>query len=86
LSDRLRWPVFWALLAVFIFLVCLFVISAFNELLRGLWLLSPFAVFFALGVFFTLAILVCPLGFLVGAIGTIVIARKNKPSLPAATP
>jgi hypothetical protein len=37
-------------------------------------------------VFFILATMICPLGFLVGAIGTIVIARKNKPSLPAATP
>lgn len=30
-------------------------------------------------VFFTLATTVCPLGFLVGAVGTIVLAVKNKP-------
>jgi hypothetical protein len=36
-------------------------------------------------VFFTLATAVCPLGYLVGTIGTIVIARKNKPVIPAGT-
>jgi putative Ca2+/H+ antiporter (TMEM165/GDT1 family) len=36
-------------------------------------------------VFFTIATLVCPLGFLVGAIGTIVLASKNKPGVPAGT-
>jgi hypothetical protein len=37
-------------------------------------------------VFFTLATAVCPLGYLVGAIGSIVTARKNRPGVPAATP
>jgi hypothetical protein len=37
-------------------------------------------------VFFILATMVCPLGFLVGAIGTIVLAAKNKSSVPAGTP
>jgi hypothetical protein len=36
--------------------------------------------------FFTLATAVSPLGFLVGAIGTIVIARKNKPVISAGKP
>ncbi len=37
-------------------------------------------------VFFTLATLVCPLGFLTGVIGTIVLTVKNKPGVPAETP
>jgi hypothetical protein len=36
-------------------------------------------------VFFILAIPVCPLGFLVGAAGTIVLSVKNKPGAPAKT-
>jgi len=36
-------------------------------------------------VFFILAVIVCPIGFLVGAVGTIVLAIKNKPSAPAGT-
>jgi hypothetical protein len=36
-------------------------------------------------VFFILATMVCPIGFLVGAIGTIVLAIKNKSTVPAAT-
>ena len=31
-------------------------------------------------VFFTLATVVCPIGFLVGVVGTIVLAIKNKPT------
>jgi hypothetical protein len=34
-------------------------------------------------VFFILATIVCPLGFLVGAVGTIVLAIKKKPGQPA---
>jgi hypothetical protein len=37
-------------------------------------------------VFFILAAIVCPLGLLVGAVGLIVLAIKNKPSIPAGTP
>jgi hypothetical protein len=136
LSDRLRWPTFWALLAVFLIIICLFVISAFSELLHGLWFLSPFALFFLLGIalivfsvrgsasgwlkrffiltgasaagilvgvvlhnlvyglfehfagadfwnggdeffFFTLAVIVCPLGFMVGMVGTIILGAKR---------
>ena len=33
-------------------------------------------------VFFILATIVCPIGFLVGAVGTIVLAIKTKPSVP----
>jgi hypothetical protein len=136
LSDKLRWPTFWALVAVFFIIVCFFVISAFGELLRGLWFLTPFALFFLLGIallvfslrgsasgglkkffiltgasaagilvsivlhnliyglfehfagadfwnggdeffFFTLAVIVCPLGFLVGMVGTIVLGVKK---------
>jgi hypothetical protein len=36
-------------------------------------------------VFFILATIVCPIGFLVGAVGTIVLAAKNKSSIPART-
>lgn len=36
-------------------------------------------------VFFILAIIVCPIGFLVGAVGSIVLAIKNKPNIPAGT-
>jgi hypothetical protein len=37
-------------------------------------------------VFFILGLIVCPIAFLVGAIGTIVLAIKNKPSVPSGTP
>jgi hypothetical protein len=136
LSDKLRWPTFWALVAVFVIIICFFAISAFHELLRGLWFLTPFALFFLLGIaliifsvrgsasgglkkfflltgasaagilvsivlhnlvyglfehfagadfwnggdeffFFTLAVIVCPLGFLVGVVGTIVLGVKK---------
>ena len=36
-------------------------------------------------VFFILATIVCPIGFLVGVVGTIVLAIKTKPSVPART-
>lgn len=36
-------------------------------------------------VFFTIATIVCPIGFLVGAVGSIVLALKTKPSVPAET-
>jgi hypothetical protein len=136
LSDKLRWPTFWALVGVFVIIICFFAISAFNEQFRGLWFLSPFALFFLLGIallvfslrgrargglkkfflltgasaagilvsivlhnlvyglfehfagadfwnggdeffFFTLAVIVCPLGFLVGIVGTIVLGVKR---------
>jgi hypothetical protein len=138
-SRRLRWPVFWALVAVFIFIVCLFAVPALSDLFRGLWFLSPFAVFLALGialivlavrdglsgrlkffflltgasaggiflfivlhnafyalaelsanitvlgvlmeffhvVFFVMAVIVCPLGFLVGVVASIVIGARR---------
>jgi hypothetical protein len=37
-------------------------------------------------VFFILATLACPLGFLVGAIGTVVLMVKSKTSVPLETP
>ncbi len=37
-------------------------------------------------VFFILATLVCPLGFLIGAVGTIVLTVKSKTNAPAETP
>ncbi|MGD9394340.1 MAG: hypothetical protein PVJ81_05260 [Dehalococcoidia bacterium] len=136
MSDKLRWPTFWALVAVFVLSICLFVISAFWDWRSGLWFLSPFALFFLLGIaliifslrgsargglkkfflltgasaagilvsialhnlvyglfehfagadfwnggdeffFFTLAVIVCPLGFLVGLVGTIVLGVKK---------
>ena len=36
-------------------------------------------------VFFILAVIVCPIGFLVGAIGTIVLAIKSKTTIPGET-
>ena len=36
-------------------------------------------------VFFIIATIVCPIGFLVGIVGTIVLAIKTKPSVPAET-
>ena len=36
-------------------------------------------------VFFTIATIVCPIGFLVGAVGSIVLAIKTKPSVPVGT-
>jgi hypothetical protein len=137
--DKLRWPSFWALVAVFVLIVCFFAIPALNELITGsLWLLAPLSLFCLLGValiilsvrgrrsrlgkffiltgasaagvlasvllhnlvywlfahfagadfwnggdepvFFTLATVVCPLGFLVGAVGTIVIGARSRKS------
>jgi hypothetical protein len=138
-KARFSWPIFWALLAVSIFLVCFFFIPALRELLSGSELfLTPIAVFFLLGIalivftlrervrgvlkrffllsgasaagfflcvllhnafyslaiasshisvlgsvmeffqaaFFFMAVPICPLAFLVGAIGTIVLAIK----------
>ena len=128
---------FWALVGIFIVIVCLFFIPVFRDLLRGsLLFLSPLVVFSLLGaalifftvkekvggilkkfllltgasaagffvfvllhnaiyglfiyffgadfwnggdepVFFIMATIVCPLGFLVGAIGSIVLAIKK---------
>ena len=136
-NGKLIWSIFWALVGVFIVIVCLFFIPPFRDLLAGSELfLLPFAVFFLLGitlivltlkekvggmlkkffllagassagvfvsillhgavyalfiyffgegfwnggdepVFFIMAIIVCPLGFLVGAVGSIVLAIKN---------
>ncbi len=137
MSDKLRWPTFWALVAVFVIIICLLAIPAFHELLRGLWFLAPIALFFLLGIallvfslrssasgglkkfliltgasaagvlvsvllhnliyglfehfagadfwnggdevfFFTMASIVCPLGFLVGVVGTIVLGAKRR--------
>jgi hypothetical protein len=48
---KFSWPIFWALLAVSVFLVCFFFIPAVGELLSGSELfLTPIAVFFLLGV------------------------------------
>ena len=140
MKGKLSWPIFWALVVVFIVIVCLFLIPVFRDLLRGsLLFLSPFVVFFLLGValifltvkekvggmrkkfliltgasaagvfvsiflhnaiyglfihffgadfwdriglgdepvFFFMAILVCPIGFLVGAVGSIVLAIRR---------
>ena len=150
MKGKLSWPIFWALVGVFVVIACLFLIPAFRDLLRGSELfLLPLAVFSLLGgaltffavkekvggmlkkfliltgasaagffvsvllhnaiyglfihffgvdfwerigvgdepVFFIIAIFVCPLGFLVGAVGSIVIAirrhRMEGKSLPS---
>ena len=141
MKRKLTWPIFWALIGVFIVVVCLFFVPAFRDLLRGSELfLVPIAIFFLLGaalifltlkekvggilqkfllltgasavgflvsillhnaiyglfiyffganfwdrislgdepVFFIIAIIICPIGFLVGAAGSIVLAIKNR--------
>ena len=139
MTARAIWPLFWALITVFVFILCLFFIPPLRGLLAGSELfLAPFAVFFLLGVallvltlkekaegllkvfflltaasavgifvfvllhnlvyglfihffgegfwdgiggdepfFFILAIFVCPLGFLTGAVGTIVLRIRQ---------
>jgi len=144
-KGKLTWPIFWALVGVFIVIVCLFSIPAFRDLLLGSELfLAPIAVFFLLGValifftvrekvrgihkkfllltgasavgffvsillhnaiyglfiywfgtdfwdrigmgdepfFFLVAIIICPIGFLVGVVSSIVFTLKSKPSIP----
>ena len=137
MNGKLSWPIFWALVGIFIVIVSLFLIPVFRDLLRGsLLFLLPFAAFFLLGIallvftlrekvggvlkkfflltgasaagifvsillhnaiyglfiywfgadfwkggdepfFFIMAIIVCPVGFLVGAVGSIVLGIKN---------
>jgi hypothetical protein len=136
-KGKSSWAIFWALLAVFVIIVCFFLIPPFGDLLAGSELfLIPFALFFLLGIalivltlkekvagilkkfflltgasatgvlvfillhnviyalfiyffgegfwnggdepfFFIMATLVCPLAFLVGAVGSIVLGFKN---------
>ncbi len=50
MSDKLRWPTFWALVGFFLLILCLFLVPAFRERLSGsLLFLVPLAVFFLLG-------------------------------------
>ncbi len=143
MKGKLSWPVFWALVAVFVVVVSIFLIPALRDLLRGLpVIIVSGSVLLLLGValivltvrekvtgllkkfllltgasvagifvsvflhnaiyglfmhffgadfwgrfgsggdesfFFIMALFVCPIGFLVGAVGTIVLAIKNKP-------
>ena len=140
MSRKLIWPIFWALVAVFIFVVCLLFVPAVQDWFSGsLLFLAPMAVYFLLGVglivstlrggaggklkrfllltsgaavgffvavllhnafyalaelssnvtilgplmeflhaaFFFMAFPVCPLAFLVGVVGTIVLAARG---------
>lgn len=139
MKTKASWPLFWALIGVFVFILCLMLIGPFGDLLRGSVLfLTPFAVFFLLGVallvftlrekiagllrafflltaasalgvfvfillhnlvyglfirffgadfwggiggdepfFFLMALIVCPLGFLTGVIGAIVLRIRE---------
>ena len=137
MKRRLSWPIFWALVGVFVVIASVFLIPAARELLMGLaFLIASGAVFFLLGMalifftvrekvrgihkkfllltgasavgffvsillhnaiyglliywfgadfwnggdepfFFIMATVVCPVGFLVGAVGSIVIAIKE---------
>ena len=138
MNGKLSWPIFWALVGVFIFIVCLLFIPPFIPAFRGsifLWfLIISGSIFLLLGValivltvrekvggtlkkfflltgassagffvsillhnaiyglvfvtmlnrpdldepvFFIMATIVCPLGFLVGAIGSIVLGIKK---------
>ncbi|MFC2024915.1 hypothetical protein ACFLTG_00665 [Chloroflexota bacterium] len=145
MKGKLVWSIFWALVAIFVVIVCAFFIPAIRELVMGLlFLIISGLVFLLLGValivltmkekvggmskkfliltgasaagffisfllhnaiyglfihffgadfwdriglgdepfFFILATIVCPIGFLVGAVGSIVLAIKNKTSIP----
>jgi len=140
MKGRVSWSLFWALIAVFVLIVCFFLIEPFRELVEGSELfLSPFIIFFLLGIallvftlrekaegllraffllmaasaagvfvfvllhngfyalatvsgdipvlgtgleflhvaFFIIALIVCPLGFLTGAIGSIVLRVRG---------
>jgi len=140
MKGRVSWSLFWALIAVFVLIVCLFFIEPLNDLFGGSGLfLAPFGVFLLLGVallvftlrekaegllrafflltaasaagvfvfvllhngfyalatvsgdipvlgtgleflhvaFFIIALIVCPLGFLTGAIGSIVLRVRG---------
>jgi len=136
-KRRLSWPIFWALVGVFVVIASVFLIPAARELLMGFaFLIALGIVFFSLGValifltvrekvrgklkkffiltgasstgffvsfllhnaiyglliywfgadfwnggdepfFFVMAVFVCPVGFLVGVVGSIVIAIKE---------
>ena len=142
MNGKLSWSIFWALVGVFIVIVCLLFIPPFRDLLAGSELfLTPFAVFFLLGIallvlaakrkvdgtlrkfflltgasatgvfvsillhnlvyglfiyffgegfwdiiggdepfFFIMALFVCPLGFLVGVVGSIVLRLRSSSS------
>ena len=140
MKGKLSWPIFWALVGVFIVIVSVFSIPAFRDLVMGfLFIIISGSIFLLLGValivltikekvggtlkkfflltgassagffvfvllhnfiyglfihflgadfwdriglgdepvFFIMAIVVCPLGFLVGAIGSIVLGIKR---------
>jgi len=138
-SNKLIWPIFWAIVGVFVVAACIFAIPPARELLMGLpFMIIAGAVLFLLGialivltlkqklegiskkfmlltgasvvgipvaillhnavyglfiywfgadfwkggdepVFFILAVIVCPIGFLVGVVGNIVLAvKKNR--------
>lgn len=140
MRSKLVWSLFWALVAVFVFIVCIFTAPAFRDFFSGTVLfLTPLAVFFLLGValivftrrervggklgkfllltgaaasgfflfvllhnafyalavassdiavlnafldflhaaFFFMAFPICPLGFLVGVVGTIVLSTRR---------
>jgi hypothetical protein len=136
-NGKLSWRIFWALVGVFVVILCLLFIPPFRDLLAGSELfLTPFIVFFLLGIalivltlrekvggtlrkfflltgassvgilvfillhnaiyglfiyffgegfwnggdepfFFIMALIICPLGFLVGVVGSIVLAIKK---------
>jgi len=137
MKRRLSWPIFWALVGVFVVIASVFLIPAARELLMGFaFLIASGTVFFLLGValifltvrekvrgklkkffiltgassagffvsfllhnaiyglliywfgadfwkggdepvFFVMATVVCPVGFLVGVVGSIVITIKE---------
>jgi hypothetical protein len=142
-KTKVSWPLFWALIAVFVIVICFFFIEPFRDLIEGSELfLSPFILLFLLGiallvftlrekvagklkaffllaassaagvfvfvllhngfyalatvaghipvlgsvleflhaVFFIIAVIVCPLGFLTGAVGSIVLRVKGAAS------
>ena len=51
MKRRLSWPIFWALVGVFVVIASVFLIPAARELLMGLaFLIASGTVFFLLGV------------------------------------
>ena len=51
MKGKVSWPLFWALIAVFVVIVCFIFIEPFRDLLAGSGLfLIPLVVFFLLGI------------------------------------
>ena len=134
MKGKLIWSIFWALVGVFVIVVCTMFVPSIGRLQVGFSGFAAWPVLTGLGVtlivltvktkvggmlkkfllvtgasvvglpvfaglhnvvsglfnteepvFFIIATIVCPTGFLVGVVGTIMLAIKTKPSVPAET-